>query len=97
VARNDTVLLVVLGGIAGQLEDLSGEVLEDGAQVDWGTGTNAACDALAAEVSRDTTDWELETSLCGARGWLRCRLLSTTTTCSDNTRCDSSDNEWQSL
>jgi len=34
---NDTGLLVVTGGVSSQLEDFSGEVLEDGGEVDGGT------------------------------------------------------------
>ncbi len=43
VAGNDAGLLVVTSGIAGQLKDLSGQVLKDGSQVHGGTGTNALC------------------------------------------------------
>src|SRR3989338_3015805 len=34
VTRYNALFLVVLGGIAGQLEDLSGQVLENGSQID---------------------------------------------------------------
>lgn len=37
VTWNDTGLLVVASGVSGQLEDFSGEILEDGGEVDWGT------------------------------------------------------------
>jgi hypothetical protein len=37
VTRDDAGLLVVTGGVTGQLEDLSGQVLHDGSQVDGGT------------------------------------------------------------
>lgn len=37
VTWDDTGLLVVASGVSGQLEDLSGEVLEDGSEVNWGT------------------------------------------------------------
>lgn len=37
VTWDDTGLLVVAGSVSGQLEDLSGEVLEDGSEVNWGT------------------------------------------------------------
>lgn len=37
---DDTGLLVVTGGVSGQLEDFSSEVLEDGSEVDGSTGTN---------------------------------------------------------
>ena len=35
VTGNDTGLLVVTGGVASELEDLSCEVLEDSGEVDW--------------------------------------------------------------
>ena len=37
VTWDDTGLLVVAGSVSGQLEDLSGEVLKDGSEVNWGT------------------------------------------------------------
>ena len=32
---NDTLLLVITGSIASQLEDLSGQVLQNGSEVDY--------------------------------------------------------------
>ena len=40
VSGNDTGLLVVSGGVTGELENLSGEVLEDGSEVDGGTSSD---------------------------------------------------------
>ena len=40
VAGDDPRLLVVPGGVAGELEDLGGEILHDGGQVDRGSGSN---------------------------------------------------------
>ena len=40
VSGNDTRLLVVTGGVTGQLENLGREVLQDGGEVDGGTGTD---------------------------------------------------------
>jgi hypothetical protein len=37
---NDPGLLVVSGGVAGKLEDLGGQVLHHGGQVDWGSCEN---------------------------------------------------------
>ena len=37
---DDPGLLVVPGGVAGELEDLGGEILHDGGQVDRGSSTN---------------------------------------------------------
>ena len=59
---DDSGLLVVTGSIASQLEDLSSEVLEDGSQVDRGTGTNTLSVVALAKEPVDTADGELETS-----------------------------------
>lgn len=37
MTRNDTGLLVIAGGVAGQLEDLSRQVFEDSSEVDGRT------------------------------------------------------------
>jgi hypothetical protein len=36
----DASFFVVTGGIAGQLEHFRGQILQNGSQIDWGTGTN---------------------------------------------------------
>jgi len=63
VARHNAGLLVVAGGIAGQLEDLSGKVLEDRGQVYGGAGSNASGVLALLQVSADTAHGELKTSL----------------------------------
>lgn len=60
---DDTGLLVVTGGVASQLENLGSEVLEDGGQVDGGTGTDTLSVVALAEQTVDTTDGERQTSL----------------------------------
>lgn len=60
VTGDDAGLLVVAGGVTGQLEDFSGQVLHDGGQVNGGTGTDALGVATLAEHTVDTTDRELE-------------------------------------
>ena len=40
VAGDDPGLLVVPGGVAGELEDLGGEILHDGGQVDRGSSSD---------------------------------------------------------
>jgi hypothetical protein len=40
VSGNDTGLLVVSGGVTGELENFSGKVLEDGSEVDGGTSSD---------------------------------------------------------
>ena len=67
VTGHDTSLLVVAGGIAGELQDLGAEVLEDGGKVDGGAGTHAGGVLSLAKVTADTTDGELKSSL-GRRG-----------------------------
>jgi len=83
VAGDDAGLLVVLGGIAGQLEDLGSEVLEDGADVDGGASAHARRDACLADEACKTADRELQTGLGASADGLAlgCRLLSTTCSC----------------
>lgn len=70
VAGDDAGLLVVAGGVAGELEDLGAEVLEDGGEVDGGTGTHAGGVLALTEVTADTADGELQTGLGGRAGGL---------------------------
>jgi hypothetical protein len=63
VTGDDTGLLVVAGGVASQLEDLSRQVLKDGGEVDGSTGTNTLSVVALTEKTVDTTDGEGETSL----------------------------------
>jgi hypothetical protein len=68
VTGDDTGLLVVTGSVASQLENLGGEVLEDGSQVDGGTGTDTLGVVALAEQTVDTADGERQTSLGGTAG-----------------------------
>jgi len=62
VARGDTLHLEVLAGVAGQLEDLGGEVLEDGGGVDGGGGADAAVrGGTRLELAVDAAHRELQT------------------------------------
>jgi len=70
VAGHDAGLLVVAGGVAGELEDLGAEVLEDGREVDGGAGAHAGGVLALAEVTADTADGELKSSLGGRGGAL---------------------------
>jgi VIT1/CCC1 family predicted Fe2+/Mn2+ transporter len=54
-------VLVVAGGVAGELEDLSAEVLHHGAGR-RGATADASSVAALAKVAGDTADGELETS-----------------------------------
>ena len=60
---DDTRLLVVTGGVAGQFEDFGGEVLEHGGEVDGSTGTDTLSVVALPQETMDTTDWECETRL----------------------------------
>jgi hypothetical protein len=60
VTGDDPGLLVVAGSIACQLEDLSGQVLHDCGQVDWGSGTDTVGIVALAEKTMDTTNGELK-------------------------------------
>ena len=76
VTGDDPGLLVVTGSVAGQLEDLSSQVLHDGGQVHGGTGTNALGVVSLAEQTMDTSDGELESGPAGPRLGLSLHLSS---------------------
>jgi len=57
---DDSGLLVVTGGVSGQLQNFSGKVLEDGSQVHWGTGANTLSVVSLAQKSVDTSHGELK-------------------------------------
>jgi len=84
---DDAGLLVVTGSVAGQLENLSSEVLHDGSQVDGSTGTNSLSIVSLAEETMDTTDRELKPSTVGAGLALPLHLTSLTTTGHDSSVC----------
>ena len=63
VTGDDASLFVVSRGIAGELKDLGSEVLEDGAQVDRGAGTDAGGVLALLQVAADTANRKLKTSL----------------------------------
>ena len=65
VTGDDPGLLVVTGSVAGQLEDLSCQVLHDGSHVDWGTSSHTGSIVSLAEQTVDTSNWELESSTAG--------------------------------
>lgn len=84
MTRHDTLFLVITGGVASQLEDLSGKIFEHGGKVNCilrvsivlgeescphtrRTGTNALSVVTLLQKTVDTTNWELEASLCGTR------------------------------
>ena len=77
VTGDDTTLLVVASGVAGQFENFRTEILEDGRQVHGCTGAHARRVLALANVASNTTDGELQARL-GARA--DGTLLVTTTT-----------------
>ena len=62
---HDTALLVVAGGVTGELQDLGAEVLEDGGEVDGGSGSHTGGVLALTEVTADTADGELQSSFGG--------------------------------
>ncbi len=62
-------LLVVLSGVACELEDLSCEVLKDGGKIDWGSGSDSLGVSSLFEESGDSSDWELKTGSGGLGHW----------------------------
>ena len=59
---DDPCLLVVTGGVSCQLEDLSCQVFHDGCQVYWGSGSYTLSIVAFAEMTVDTSYWELQSS-----------------------------------
>ena len=72
VSWDNSALLGVLGGVTGELEDLGGEVLKDGSEVDWGTSTNSVGVLSGLEESGDSSDWELKAGSGSLGNWSRC-------------------------
>jgi hypothetical protein len=64
VTGDNTLLLVITGGVASEFENLGSEVLEDGGEVDGCTCTDTLGVVALLEETVDTTDGELETG-CG--------------------------------
>ena len=63
VTGHNSRLLVVLGGVACKLEDLSREVLKDGGEVHRGTSTDALSVAALLHETGDPADGELKSRL----------------------------------
>ena len=66
VTRDDASLLVVASGVTGQLENLGGQVLHDGGQVDGRSGTDSLGVVAFAQQTVDATDRELESGTTGS-------------------------------
>jgi hypothetical protein len=67
VPGDDAGFLVVPGGVSGQLENLSAEILQHRGQVDGSTGAHAGGVLALSQVPSDTTDGELQAGLLAAR------------------------------
>merc|ERR1719443_663629 len=68
VTRRDALHAQVLGRVAGKLEDLGGQVLQDGGGVDSSGGADAALGSdTHLEVAVDTADGELQAGFGRAR------------------------------
>ena len=65
VTGDDPGLLVVPGGVTGQLEDLSREVLHDGGHVDGGSGTDTLGVVTLPQKPVDPAHGELKSSPAG--------------------------------
>ena len=65
VSRDDPGLLVVPGGVSGELKDLSAEVLKNGGQVDTGSDAGPLGVSSLPQIPSDTRDGELKSSLGG--------------------------------
>ena len=67
VARHNTRLLVVTGGVSSQLQNLGAQVLQDSGEVNWGSSSHTGGVLSLTQVTSDTTNWELQTCLgrCG--------------------------------
>ena len=63
VAGHDAGLLVVAGGVAGELEDLGAEVLAHRGHVDRGASADARGVAAVAQVAAHAADRELQAGL----------------------------------
>jgi hypothetical protein len=67
VTGDDTRFLVVTGGISGQFQNFGAQIFQDGSQVHGGSGSHAGGVLALTQVTSDTSDGELQTSLGGCR------------------------------
>ena len=63
VAGHDSGLLVVTGGVASKLKDLSSQVLKDRSQVDGGTGSHTGSVLALLQESANSGNGKLKSSL----------------------------------
>ena len=72
VTGDDSGLLVVTSGVACELEHLSGQVLENGSQINWSTSSDSLAVVAGAQQAVHATDWKLQS--CSRRPALRLRF-----------------------
>jgi hypothetical protein len=68
VSGHNAGLLVVAGGVAGELKDLGSEVLKHGGKVHGGTSTHTGSVATLLQEAADTSNGELKSSFGRAGG-----------------------------
>jgi len=61
VTGDDPRLLVVACGVACQLENLGGQILHDGSQIDGCTGSDTLGIVALSQQTMDPSHWELKT------------------------------------
>ena len=66
VTWDDAGLLVIAGGVAGKLEDLSGQVLHNCCKVHRCPCTHALSVVAFPQKAMNPADWELQSSTAGA-------------------------------
>jgi len=67
VAGNDAALFVVSRGVARQFQNLGAQVLQNGGEVNGGTGSHARRVLALTEVTADAAHGELQTGFAAAR------------------------------
>ena len=78
VTGDDASLLVITGRVAGELQNLSREILEDRSQINWSTSSNTAGILALLQKPMNTPDRELKPCLLGSRNGLAALGLATT-------------------
>ena len=79
MTRVDPLFLVVASGVAGQLEDLGGQILHDGRQVDRSACTDSLGVVSRAKETVNSPHGELESCSGGAALGLGAGLASLST------------------
>ena len=59
---NDSDFFIVLGGVACEFQDFSGQVFKNGGEINWDTGTDSFNEVSVSKKSSDSSDWKLKTS-----------------------------------